>query len=238
MSLGQLVDQISSATDDALEQLDHAVQTAGHLSTLGDHLVGHFVDVARASGASWAQIGQRLGGVSKQAAQQRFSVDFSRFTPRAREVITTTQSIAMDHQHTIMGTEHVLLALCRDPESLAAKTLAKLAGSLDAVRDATTARFEGLVTGKDQPRFTIKAKAALGNAAREALDLGHNYIGTEHLLLGLLSGPQLEPNVAVEVLNGLGITYQNAREDLLTQLAVLTAALAKSSGAAEAGKDE
>ncbi len=223
-SLGQLVDQISASTDDALEQLDRAVQTAGHLSAVGDHLVGHFVDVARASGASWAQIGQRLGGVSKQAAQQRFSVDFSRFTDRAREAVTTTQSIAMEHKHSFMGTEHLLLALCRDPQSLAGKALAQLAGSLDAVQNATIARFDGLSKAEGQPRFTVKAKAALGNSAREALDLGHNYIGTEHLLLGLLAGPQSEPNVATAVLDGLGVTYQNARENLLEQLAVLVAA--------------
>ncbi|MGA8116138.1 MAG: Clp protease N-terminal domain-containing protein [Actinocatenispora sp.] len=222
-SLDALIGQISAETDDALEQLGKAVRTAADIAAIGDQLVGHFVDIARASGASWAEIGQQLGGVSKQAAQQRFSPDFSKFTEKARKVVVDTQTIAEEKQHNYMGTEHILLALCRLPDALAGRAFTAIAGSVDRVQEAATARLGGPSSTQSKPRFTTKGKSALVNAAREALDLGHNYIGTEHLLLGLLAGPQKDPSVAYEVLEECGVSYQAARDNLLEQLAALIA---------------
>ncbi len=94
--LDDLIAAIKKTHDDALDQLSDAVLAAGHLGDVADHLVGHFVDQARRSGASWTEIGQSMG-VTKQAAQKRFvpkeqadlsaNSDFSRFTARARNVV-------------------------------------------------------------------------------------------------------------------------------------------------------
>src|SRR5437868_14931534 len=95
--LDELIDAIKRVHPDALDQLTSAVIAADHLGEVADHLIGHFVDQARRSGASWTDIGKSMG-VSKQAAQKRFvakgqatdldpAQGFSRFTPRARNVI-------------------------------------------------------------------------------------------------------------------------------------------------------
>lgn len=221
VSLGALIDQVNSTTDDPVERLASAAARAAELSSLGDQLIGHFVDTARVSGVSWAQIGQALGGVSKQAAQKRFSPDFSRFTDRAKAVMTDSESIAIQHRHSYMGTEHILLALCEDERSVAAKALTAIGGPLSEIRAAATAALgpESPVQGK--PRFTPKAKAALNSALDEALGLNHNYIGTEHLLLGLVAG---DPNsddasVAARLLAERDITYQAVKDDVVEQLA-------------------
>src|ERR1041384_6041122 len=104
--LDDLIESIKKNHSTALEQLTDAVLTADHLGDVADHLIGHFVDQARRSGASWTEIGRSMG-VSKQAAQKRFvpkdlgepsdpdpSQGFSRFTPRARNVVVTAQNEA------------------------------------------------------------------------------------------------------------------------------------------------
>ncbi|HEY3502882.1 MAG TPA: Clp protease N-terminal domain-containing protein [Actinocatenispora sp.] len=229
VSLGTLIDRVSGSSTDPLERLDSAVRTASDLSTLGDQLVSHFVDAARATGASWAQIGQYLGGVSKQAAQQRFSpdlakFDFSRFTERARKAVVGAQAVAQEHQHSYIGTEHILLGLCADADSLAGKALARQGGSLDAVRQATEARLGDPSPVQAKPRFTPKGRAALAQALSAALNLGHNYIGTEHLLLGLAmgGGTNDQPSLAMEIFAELGIGYQALHDDVVAQIAGLT----------------
>src|SRR5688572_11740201 len=102
--LDDLIEGIKRASPDALEQLSGAVLAAGHLGEVADHLIGHFVDQARRSGASWTEIGRSMG-VTKQAAQKRFvakgdapdldpSQGFSRFTDRARKVVVAAQDEA------------------------------------------------------------------------------------------------------------------------------------------------
>src|SRR4051812_5650919 len=102
--LDDLIDGIKKVHSDALEQLSDAVIAADHLGDIADHLIGHFVDQARRSGASWTEIGRSMG-VTKQAAQKRFVVKteqldldpsqgFSRFTPRARNVLTIAHNEA------------------------------------------------------------------------------------------------------------------------------------------------
>jgi ClpA/ClpB-like protein len=229
-TLGNLIDQVTASTDDPLVQLEKAVHTAGDLSTLGDQLVGHFVDVARGAGLSWAQIGRALGGVSKQAAQQRFSFDvaslskrpdFSHFTERAKAALSAAQTAAEQHRHSYIGTEHVLLGLCADPDSLAAKALAELAGSLDRVRESTEAKLGDPSPVTAKPRYTLRARAALEQTLAEAINLGHNYIGTEHMLLGLLATANYEGGgqpLAAQILNHLGVGYDGARESLVKLL--------------------
>src|SRR5215470_17726008 len=102
--LDDLIEAIKNAHADPLEQLTGAVLAADHLGDVADHLIGHFVDQARRSGASWTEIG-RCMGVTKQAAQKRFvgkepapapegTSGFSRFTPRARNVVMAAQEAA------------------------------------------------------------------------------------------------------------------------------------------------
>src|SRR4051794_12891893 len=103
--LDELIETITAVHGEPLEQLTTAMLTAEHLGDVGDHLVGHFVDQARRSGASWTQIGSSMG-VTKQAVQKRFvpkaggegpmdpEAGFSRFTPRARNVVVAAQEAA------------------------------------------------------------------------------------------------------------------------------------------------
>src|SRR3954452_19798984 len=100
--LDDLIDAINKVHADALDRLSDAVLAAEHLGDVSDHLVGHFVDQARRSGASWADIGRSMG-VTRQAAQKRFvpkpgaDIDpqdgFARFTPRARNVVVSSQEL-------------------------------------------------------------------------------------------------------------------------------------------------
>lgn len=118
----------------------------------------------------------------------RNEIMFERFTERARQVVVLAQDEARDMHHGYIGPDHILLGLLREEEGLAAKVLARLGVSYDAVR--TTVEYTGGYgdVGKYQSQipFTPRGKKALELALREALSLGHNYIGTEHVLLGLV----------------------------------------------------
>src|ERR1700740_3088677 len=112
---------------------------------------------------------------------------FERFTDRARRVVVLAQEEARMLNHNYIGTEHILLGLIREGEGVAAKALESLGISLDAVRQ----QVEELIGQGPQapPReipFTPRAKKVLELSLRESQKLGHNYIGTEHILLGLL----------------------------------------------------
>ncbi len=117
---------------------------------------------------------------------------FERFTDRARRVLVIAQEEARALGHNVLGSEHMLLALLEEGEGVAAKVLGELgldAGQLrQRVKDAGGLGVSGEATVS--PPFTPGAKRSLERSLREALQLGHNYIGTEHLLLGLLGEPQ------------------------------------------------
>ena len=127
---------------------------------------------------------------------------FERFTDRARRVVVLAQEEArmLDHNH--IGTEHILLGLIREGGGVAAKALESLGISLEAVRQQV-----GEIAGQGQQApsghipFTPRAKKVLELSLREALQLGHNYIGTEHILLGLIREGD---GVAAQVLVKLG----------------------------------
>src|SRR5581483_2028613 len=143
--LDDLIDAIKKVHSDALEQLSDAVLAADHLGDLADHLIGHFVDQARRSGASWTEIGKSMG-VSKQAAQKRFvpkaeatmdpTAGFARFTPRARSVVVTAQNKAHDAGNAEITPAHLLSALVVDKRSLATKLLAQQGVDAKTVADA------------------------------------------------------------------------------------------------------
>lgn len=224
VSLDDLIRAIKAVHSDALEQLTDAVLAAEHLGEVADHLVGHFVDQARRSGASWTEIGASMG-VTKQAAQKRFvpkgdTVDpnegFARFTPRARTAVVSAQRAARDAENIEIGPEHLTLGLIGDPESLAVAILATQGVAPDQIRAAITLPP---ATGQtlDLVPFNGPAKKVLELTFREALRLGHNYVGTEHLLLALL-----ESEDGDGPLHRLGVEKDRTTAKLVELLASLT----------------
>jgi hypothetical protein len=221
--LDDLISAIQKVHDEPLEQLTDAVLAADHLGEVADHLIGHFVDQARRSGASWTDIGRSMG-VTKQAAQKRFVTKdlpfdaeqgFSRFTVRARRAVVGAQEEARSAGNAEITTGHLVLGLLADPDGLAAKAIVAQGIALDAVRQAVTATLPPTVG--DLPAlipFDASAKKALELTFREALRLGHNYVGTEHLLLALL---ELEDGTGV--LTGLGIDKARAEQNVAAALA-------------------
>src|SRR5258708_14469717 len=114
---------------------------------------------------------------------------FERFNERARQVVVFGQEEARALKHNYIGTEHILLGLLREEEGLAALVLASLQITLEEVRVRVVEIVgEGEETVRGQIPFTPRSKKVLELALREALSLGHNYISTEHILLGLVRG--------------------------------------------------
>jgi len=203
--LDDLITAIKKVHTEPLDQLSDAVLAADHLGDVADHLIGHFVDQARRSGASWTDIGKSMG-VTKQAAQKRFvakgeaidldpSQGFHRFTDRARRVVMASQEEARAAGNVEITAAHLVLGLLAEPGGLAAKAIAGQGVPPDRARAAAAAT---LPAAADQVPSLIPydahGKKALELTFREALRLGHNYIGTEHILLALLelengSGP-------------------------------------------------
>ncbi|BAC72349.1 hypothetical protein Save01_00370 [Streptomyces avermitilis] len=182
---------------------------ADHLGDVADHLIGHFVDQARRSGASWTDIGKSMG-VTRQAAQKRFvpkaevdldpSQGFSRYTERARNVVLAAHNEAKAAGNAESLPEHLVLGLLAEPEALAAKAVTAQGAPPDSVRRAATAALPPSAdTVPELIPYGPAAKKALELTFREALRLGHNYIGTERILLALL---ELENGKGV--LTGLG----------------------------------
>ena len=129
---------------------------------------------------------------------------FEKFSERARRVLTSAQEEAQHLNHSYIGTEHILLGLIREEEGVAAKVLTNLGVSLSKVRSAVEyiiGRGEKSVTS--EIGLTPRAKRVIELAIDEARRLGHNYIGTEHLLLGLLHEGE---GVAAGVLVSVGVT--------------------------------
>ena len=141
---------------------------------------------------------------------------FERFTDRARRVLVLAQEHARLLDHSYIGTEHVLLGLIDEGEGVAAKVLTDLGISLDAVRERIK---EVIGTGGSSPPgsipFTPRAKKVFELALREGLQLGHNYIGTEHLLLGLIREGE---GVAAQILTSLGLDLSIARQKAIQTL--------------------
>jgi hypothetical protein len=141
---------------------------------------------------------------------------FERFTDRARRVIPLAQEEARLLSHNYIGTEHLLLGLIHEGEGVAAKALELLGISLEAVRvqvEEIIGRGQTAPTGHIP--FTPRAKKVLELSLREALELGHNYIGTEHILLGLIREGE---GVAAQVLAGFGADHTRIREQVLRLL--------------------
>ncbi len=227
--LDDLIEAIKKVHTDPLEQLSDAVIAADHLGDVADHLIGHFVDQARRSGASWSDIGRSMG-VTKQAAQQRFvpkdpgqpsdldpSQGFGRFTPRARNVVMAAQNEARAAGSDHIRPEHLVLGLLSEPGCLAAQVIIAKGVPLETVRQTVTAALPPAAGQVPELiPFDPQAKKALELTFREALRMGHNYIGTEHILLALL---ELEDGTGV--LASLGIGKANAEASITAALAAV-----------------
>ena len=141
---------------------------------------------------------------------------FERFTDRARRVVVLAQEEARMLNHNYIGTEHILLGLIHEGEGVAAKALESLGISLEAVRQQVE---EIIGQGQQAPSghipFTPRAKKVLELSLREALQLGHNYIGTEHVLLGLIREGE---GVAAQVLVKLGADLNRVRQQVIQLL--------------------
>lgn len=137
---------------------------------------------------------------------------FERFTDRARRVLTFAQEEARQLNHSFIGTEHILLGVIREGDGVGAKALQSLGISLQAVRDKVeeTIGTAGTVPSGSPP-FTPRAKKVLELSLREALQLNHSYIGTEHILLGLVREGE---GVAATVLVSLGADLPRIRQEV------------------------
>lgn len=232
--LDDLIEAIHKVHTDPLEQLSDAVLAADHLADVADHLIGHFVDQARRSGASWTAIGKSMG-VTKQAAQKRFttktasagweldpSQGFSRFTERARNVVMAAQNEARAADNDVIAPEHLLLGLLSDPDALAAKAIVAQGVALQDVRSAVAAALPPAVEQvPDLIPYDANASKALELTFREALRLGHNYVGTEHILLALLE---------IETGSSTGLNIDKPTAETYIAAAVETARVAHENG--------
>jgi hypothetical protein len=227
--LDDLIEAIRKVHDEPLDQLTDAVIAADALGEVADHLIGHFVDQARRSGASWTDIGKCMG-VTKQAAQKRFvpkgpsdfaaldpNAGFGRFTPRARNVVVGAQNKAHKARNTEITPDHLVLAMFDDPDGLAVKLLARQGVDAAAVAKAVTppAGTDGELPALTP--FDGPAKKVLELTFRQALRLGHNYIGTEHIVLAML-----EAEDDGGVLHRLGVDEGRFESDLADALEPFT----------------
>lgn len=224
-TLDGLIREVQASSDDVLGQLETAARKAAELADLGDALLAHFVDRCRRSGATWADIGEHLG-VTRQAVQKRFvdsvgdGVTFERFTLKARQALDFADTAAERLQHNYVGTEHQLLALFDVEDGLGAGALLELGVTREAIEAEVVSRVGKGPKPAVGPRpFTPRARKVLEEAVNVSLELGHNYIGTEHLLLGLYRG---QAGLALEILDQLGATKDLAKQTVVHLLAGFT----------------
>ncbi|ORB60389.1 Clp protease [Mycobacteroides saopaulense] len=193
ISLDNLIESVRGMHPDgtALDHLSDAMLLSGRLSDHADALIGHFVDQARRSGASWSEIGSSMG-VSKQAAQKRFVPSvrmFSRFTDRARRAVVAAAAFALA-DGTPITVAHLLAGAISDPKGLAALIVTQAGITTEAlgIPERTAPDYDAVAPRLPTAEFDGDAQEALEATLHTALRLGHNYIGTEHLLLAILSG--------------------------------------------------
>jgi len=259
--LDELISYVKRQEGTALDRVAAAMRISEHLDELADHLIGHFVDQARKAGASWTEIGQSMG-ITKQAAQKRFvptavpwrlspdeadwqalladafrSHPFSRFTARARNSLKAAAEEAREHGHHHVYPEHLVIGLLHEPEGLAAKAIVGLGVSLEATRQVLLAAMPpppGSKPTDGKLPLSPRAKKAMELTVRQALRLEHNYIGTEHLLLGVL---EEEEGTGGRVLAGLGLTTERVKPPLLAELQRLLEEKRRATALARPGHD-
>ncbi|MEU5431804.1 Clp protease N-terminal domain-containing protein [Streptomyces sp. NPDC020719] len=220
ISLADLIARLDEELPDAneLARISEARLRAQTLSDLGDQLIDHYVSKAKQTGASWTEIGDAIG-VTKQAAQQRHApAAFERFTNLNRHSIVLAQEVARTHKHDFIGTEHMLLGLLGEPQGLAYEVLVAKTESEQRIRDAIGEAMPpaGEKALRGHIAFRPESKEAIGQARRVSADLGHDWVGTEHTLLGLI---RVEESPAAQILRSLGFTSDELHETVKTEIA-------------------
>jgi hypothetical protein len=225
-----------------LDNLADAVVAGAHLTDQADALVDHFVDQARRAGASWSEIGTSLG-VSKQAAQKRFVFHwedmetpkqggrFSRFTPRARACVLAAQSAARAARAPAVDVAHLVVGLLAEPAGIAAIVIHNAGVTDDQIRaifapPGNAADLQDQAVKPGGLPITGALRSVFKETLHAALRRGHNYLGTEHLLLGILA----EDSDVATRLNGLGLTDEFVAQELAVQFAKVQAARAGKAG--------
>lgn len=231
-----IVGQVERLGGDALEQLNFATAKSKEVSAIADALLDHFVQKGREAGLTWAQIGEVLN-VSKQAAQQRstrllrnvsHSVletvrssvgprgGLARFTDKGRAALEAAEDAARTLSHDEIGTEHLLMGLY-SIGGVGSQALAGLGLTPDEVTKGVEERVgRGATASAKHISFTRRAKTTLELSLREARQMGHNYIGTEHLALALARGD--EDSIARQILVEAGITQDALRVEIIRVL--------------------
>ncbi|MDH6589376.1 hypothetical protein M2161_008482 [Streptomyces sp. SAI-133] len=217
ISLADLIARLDEELPDAdvLARISEARLRAQTLSDLGDQLIDHYVSKAKRNGASWTEIGDAIG-VTKQAAQQRHAPGpFERFTRLNRHGIVLAQEAARTHKHDFIGTEHLLLGLLGEPQGLAYEVLVAKAGPEQRIRDAIEEAMPpaGEKALRGHIAFRPESKEAIEQARRASTELGHDWVGTEHTLLGLI---RVEESPAAQILHTLGFTADELHESVRT----------------------
>lgn len=265
MDLDTLIAEVEerSSSHEPLDRVAAAAHRHEELAAQADQLLDHFVQAAREASCSWAQIGEVLG-VTKQAAQQRhgrwpgFNPTellkswrpgrpgrggrggraglFHRFTPRARASVVNAQEAARTLGHDHVGTGHVLLGILRNPEGVGAKALARWSLTPTDVEKEIEQRLgRGEPGGTEHVRFDADAKKSLELALREALQLGHNHIGTEHMLLGIV---RADGGLAAAILRDREIRPDEVRAAVLEEIEALEAEQGRDDPADRSTPDE
>ncbi|HWS38844.1 MAG TPA: Clp protease N-terminal domain-containing protein [Actinoplanes sp.] len=189
--LDDLIHAVSTGHPDSpLDALSGAVQLSDHLGDLADHLIGHFVDQARRSGASWTEIGRSMG-VSKQAAQKRSappgdpSQGFNRYSSLGRAAVVASMAHAARLRHNDITLGHLILGLLDQTDGLAVQAVLAQGHTVQDIRDRVTPP-PGDAEAKPLIPFDTHTRKALELTFRHALRLGHEKVGTGHILLAVL----------------------------------------------------
>jgi hypothetical protein len=228
-NLSALIDDVEehAPSSEPLDLLATASSSVEELNDLSDALLSHFVDRCRRAGHSWAEIGVSLG-VTRQAVQQRFTgarrelKGSDRFTDRALKVVNVhAAGAARELGHGYIGTEHILLAQWGESESVAVVALDRMGVTRQDIVEAIEAITPRGDATEPSGGFTPRAWVALGNTVGEALGLGHNYVGTEHMLLALLGGVG---GMAAQILEEKGVDHERARAVVVELLSGFTPA--------------
>jgi hypothetical protein len=248
-------DRCPSGTE--LDRLRAASEVAREVGRLGEDLVTHYVDEARAAGASWSDIGDVLG-VTRQGAHQRhhdrprperwWRPGFGRFTPRARAAIRAAIDEARDAGHGFVGTEHILLGILDIDGNLGRAAVERCGVTADELRAEVTSRL--LPARSDPPPgtrrrggrrperrrlpFTPYARRVFDLAIGEALALGHNYLGCEHLILAV----GLSDGIAADSLKAKGVEIEALRSAVFDLCAALETRKADAGDAADGEDDD
>jgi hypothetical protein len=219
-TMTEIIDAIraDSASADPLDQLVTAAEMVAAISEVSDSALGFFVDQCRRNGRSWAEISGALG-VTKQAAHKRFTATeptAELLTALAQGGLFAAGQEAIRLGHNYVGTEHLLLGLLDSKRGIACQVLNDRGVVRKTVRERIAAIVPPVPGHLSTPGpYTPRATQCLTRATSEALTLGHNYVGTEHLLLAVSADAD---GLAAQILTALGTTHDDLRAAVIAKL--------------------